>query len=75
MNTTNATILAIDLGKFNSVLCCYEKWLDLQANGCSKKKAIVALARKLLVRCWAMLRSGQPWREPSAVRDSVASQV
>jgi transposase len=37
-----------------------------------KKQAIVALARKLLVRCWAMLRDGTPWRddtpdEPEAV--------
>jgi len=32
-----------------------------------KKQAIVALARKLLVRCWAMLRDGAPWRaEPAA---------
>jgi transposase len=29
-----------------------------------KKQAIVAVARKLLVRCWAMLRDGQPWRDP-----------
>jgi transposase len=28
-----------------------------------KKQAIVALARKLLVRLWAMLRDGTPWRE------------
>jgi transposase len=41
-----------------------KKWLDLQGNGVSKKKAVVALARKLLVRCWAILRTGQPWREP-----------
>ena len=27
-----------------------------------KKQAVVALARKLLVRCWAMLRDGEPWR-------------
>jgi transposase len=27
-----------------------------------RKKAIVAVARKLLVRCWAMLRDNQPWR-------------
>jgi hypothetical protein len=40
-------------------------WLRLQQNGCSKKKAIVALARKLLVRCWAILRTGQPWRAPA----------
>jgi transposase len=39
-------------------------WLRLQANGVSKKKAIVALARKLLVRCWAMLRKGECWRQP-----------
>jgi transposase len=31
-----------------------------------KKQAIVALARKLLVRCWAMLRDGLVWRaDPS----------
>ena len=29
-----------------------------------KKQAIVALARKILVRCWAMLRDKQPWRDP-----------
>ncbi len=39
-------------------------WRRLQANGCSKKKAVVALARKLLVRCWAILRTGRPWRAP-----------
>jgi transposase len=27
-----------------------------------KKQAIVALARRLLVRCWAMLRDGTAWR-------------
>jgi transposase len=27
-----------------------------------RKPAVVALARKLLVRCWAMMRTGQPWR-------------
>lgn len=39
-------------------------WVRLQRNGLSKKKAIVALARKLLVVCWAMLRTGQAWRVP-----------
>jgi transposase len=39
-------------------------WLRLQANGLSKKKAVVALARKLLVRCWAILRTGRPWQVP-----------
>jgi transposase len=29
-----------------------------------KRQALVALARKLLVRCWAILRDGVPWREP-----------
>jgi transposase len=31
-----------------------------------KKQAIVALARKLLVRCWAMLRDGTPWCDDTA---------
>jgi transposase len=31
-----------------------------------KRQALVALARKLLVRCWAILRDGVPWREPLA---------
>jgi len=29
-----------------------------------KKQAIVALARKILVRSWAMLRDQRPWRDP-----------
>jgi transposase len=34
-----------------------------------RKPAIVALARKLLVRLWAMLRDGRPWRvEPITAR-------
>ena len=32
-----------------------------------KKQAIVALARKLLVRLWAMLRDQTPWRGPPAL--------
>lgn len=31
-----------------------------------KRQALVAVARKLLVRCWAILRDGVPWREPLA---------
>jgi len=27
-----------------------------------RKQAVVALARKVLVRCWAMLRDNRPWR-------------
>ena len=46
------------------------QYARLTAGGTTRKKpAIVALARKLLVRCWAMLRDGQPWRadpEPAA---------
>jgi transposase len=35
----------------------------LTAGGTTRKKpAVAALARKLLVRCWAMLRDGEPWR-------------
>jgi transposase len=41
-----------------------EVWLRLQANGVSKKKAIVGLARKLLVRCWGMLKNGEAWTDP-----------
>jgi transposase len=33
-----------------------------------KKQAIVALARKILVRCWAMLRDKKPWHDPPAGR-------
>lgn len=32
-----------------------------------RKPALVAVARKLLVRCWAMLRSGEPWRAEPAM--------
>jgi transposase len=39
-------------------------WERLQANGLSKKKAVVALARKLLVRCWGMLKRGEAWIDP-----------
>jgi transposase len=31
-----------------------------------KKIAIVAVGRRLLVRCWAMLRDGTSWRPPAA---------
>ena len=32
-----------------------------------KKIAVVAVGRKLLVRCWAMLRDGTPWQwQPSS---------
>jgi transposase len=53
------------------VMLRYNRWarevyLRLSRGKARKKQAIVALARKLLVRCWAMLRDGVPWRdEPS----------
>src|SRR5262249_15992973 len=47
-------------------------WQRLVANGVSKKKAIIALARKLLIRCWGILKSGRPWRNPSAVAVGLA---
>lgn len=38
-----------------------------------KKIAIVALARRLLVVCWAMLRDMQPWRDPTAAAVRLAA--
>lgn len=39
----------------------------LRGCGGRKKVAIVGLARKLLVRLWAMWRDGTPWRDTTAV--------
>ncbi len=50
------------------VMLRYNSWARavyarLTAGGTTRKKpAIVALARKLLVRCWAMLRDGKRWK-------------
>ncbi len=46
----------------------YDRWARavyqrLSRGRARKKQAIVALARKLLVRCWAMLRDRAPWRD------------
>ena len=41
-------------------------WKRLVGRGVSKKKAVVALARKLLVRCWGVLKHGLPWQMPAA---------
>ena len=120
---TTSTILAIDLGKYNSVACHYEPetkattfrtirttpdemrkllarqpvklvvleacsasvevawcslrynswakshWLHLtEENGVSRKKAVVALGRKLLVRCWGMLKTETAWQDPLVSR-------
>jgi transposase len=45
----------------------YNRWaravFDRLSRGRARRKqAVVALARKVLVRCWAMLRDGAPWR-------------
>lgn len=40
----------------------------LRGSPARKKIAIVAVARRLLVRCWAMLRDGTPWRPPQELR-------
>ncbi len=41
-------------------------YLRLSRGKARKKQAIVALARKLLVRCWAMLRDKVRWRDETA---------
>ena len=38
-----------------------------------KKTAIIALARKLLVRCWAMLRRKEPWQDDSVFPSTATS--
>jgi transposase len=38
-----------------------------------KKTAIVAVARKLLVRCWAMLRHKQPWQDNTPILSASTS--
>lgn len=43
----------------------YER--TLRGSPSRKKIAIVAVARRLLIRCWAMLRDGTPWRPPMAL--------
>ena len=50
------------------VMLRYNKWARavyerLSRGKARKKQAIVALARRLLVRLWAMLRDKAPWRE------------
>lgn len=50
------------------VMLRYNRWARavyqrLSRGKARKKQAIVALARKLLVRCWAMLRDQAPWRD------------
>ena len=46
----------------------YNRWAAalyarLSRGKARKKQAVVAVARRLLVRCWAMMRDGTDWRE------------
>jgi transposase len=56
----------------------YNRWaravFDRLSRGKARRKqAVVALARKVLVRCWAMLRDGAPWRaDPDPVPATAA---
>ena len=40
-----------------------------------KKKAIVAVARKLLVRCWVMLMRNEPWKKDTLTTGAQAAQA
>ena len=48
--------------------CWAKAFVDRVSRGIKarRKIAIVALARKLLVRLWAMLRDNKPWRDPDS---------
>jgi transposase len=52
----------------------YNPWLRavyeraLRGSKSRRKIAIVAVARRLLIRCWAMLRDRTPWRPPSELK-------
>lgn len=57
----------------------YNSWMRetyervLKGNKDRKKVAIVAVARKLLVRLWAMMRDGSQWREPEVAAAGAAA--
>ncbi len=57
----------------------YNRWMQqtyqriLRGSPSRKKIAITAVARKLLVRCWAMLRDGTAWRDEPAKVSNVAA--
>ena len=57
----------------------HNKWMNetyhriLRGSPSRKKIAITAVARKLLVRCWAMLRDNQPWRDNEIKADKQAA--
>jgi transposase len=60
-------------------LLCYNGWARAvyqrltHGGTVRKKQAIVAIARKLLVRCWAMLRDGTTWRADPPPRTATAT--
>ena len=59
------------------VMLRYNRWARavyprLSRGPARKKQAAVALARKLLVRCWAMLRDRSPWRGAAGARAGAA---
>jgi transposase len=45
----------------------------LRGSASRKKIAITAVARKLLIRCWAMLRDGTTWRDEKASVSDIAA--
>ena len=60
------------------VMLRYNRWarvvyLRLSRGKARKKQAMVALARKLLVRCWAMLRDKARWRDETAASAAAVS--
>src|SRR5262245_576786 len=64
------------LGECAGLVLRYNPWaravyLRLSHGKARKKQAIVALARKLLVRCWAMLRDKTPWRAEAPKAEAV----
>jgi transposase len=59
------------------VMLRYNAWaravyLRLSHGKARQKQAIVALARQLLVRCWAMLRDKAPWRDSTPAQAAPA---
>jgi hypothetical protein len=48
-------------------------YLRLNRGQARKEQAIVALARRLLVRCWAILGDKAPWREQAEAAEATAS--
>jgi transposase len=57
----------------------HNKWMNetyrriLRGSESRKKIAITAVARKLLVRCWALLRDGRPWCDSEIKADKQAA--